>query len=112
MTGTSQLTIITTKLGKLPEEDLDFVTSEKALRLMRKLPSKPVVPLAQQFPSASPECLDLLARMLRINLWKRITVAEALQHPSWRRCTTRRTSPCASARSTSVSRTRSCTASD
>jgi serine/threonine protein kinase len=77
----TQLTLITTKLGKLPEEDLDFVTSEKARRFMRKLPDKLVVPLSQQFPNASPDCLDLLSKMLQIHPRKRITVEEALRHP-------------------------------
>jgi len=76
-----QLTLITTKLGKLPEDDLDFVTSEKARRFMRKLPRKSVVPLSQQFPNASPECLDLLTQMLHIHPRKRITVEDALKHP-------------------------------
>ncbi|EED91806.1 predicted protein [Thalassiosira pseudonana CCMP1335] len=76
-----QLTLITGKLGKLPEEELDFVTSEKARRFMRKLPNKPVVPLSQQFPETPPEALDLLGKMLQIHPKKRITVDEALKHP-------------------------------
>jgi len=76
-----QLTLITTKLGKLPEDELDFVTSEKARRFMHNLPNKPVVPLTQQFPNASTECLDLLRKMLQIHPRNRITVEEALNHP-------------------------------
>eukprot|EP00579_Thalassiosira_antarctica_P007627 CAMPEP_0201880084 /NCGR_PEP_ID=MMETSP0902-20130614/10791_1 /ASSEMBLY_ACC=CAM_ASM_000551 /TAXON_ID=420261 /ORGANISM="Thalassiosira antarctica, Strain CCMP982" /LENGTH=463 /DNA_ID=CAMNT_0048408049 /DNA_START=313 /DNA_END=1704 /DNA_ORIENTATION=+ len=76
-----QLTLITTKLGKLPEDELDFVTSEKARRFMRKLPNKPVAPLTQQFPNASAECLDLLKQMLQIHPRKRITIEDALKHP-------------------------------
>ncbi|KAL7450733.1 hypothetical protein ACHAWC_002601 [Mediolabrus comicus] len=76
-----QLKLITTKLGKLPEKDLDFVTSEKARRFMRKLPSNKVVPLSKQFPNAPPECIDLLRKMLQIHPKKRITVEEALKHP-------------------------------
>jgi len=76
-----QLTLITTKLGKLPEDELDFVTSEKARRFMRKLPTKATAPLSQQFPNASAECLDLLKKMLQIHPRKRITVEEALKHP-------------------------------
>jgi serine/threonine protein kinase len=76
-----KLTLITNKLGKLPEEDLDFVTSEKARRFMRKLQPKPLVPLHQQFPSASAECVDLLRKMLQVHPRKRITVEEALKHP-------------------------------
>lgn len=76
-----QLTLITTKLGKLPEDELDFVTSEKARRFMRKLPNKAVAPLSQQFPNASAECLDLLRQMLQIHPRKRITIEDALKHP-------------------------------
>mmetsp|Transcript_50623 Transcript_50623/g.107852 ORF Transcript_50623/g.107852 Transcript_50623/m.107852 type:complete len:545 (+) Transcript_50623:185-1819(+) len=76
-----QLTLITTKLGKLPEDELDFVTSEKARRFMRKLPNKSPTPLSQQFPNASAECLDLLRQMLQIHPRKRITVEDALKHP-------------------------------
>lgn len=76
-----QLTIITNKLGKLSEEDLDFVTSEKAKRFMRKLPDKPVVSFRRQFPGTPPEALDMLSQMLQIHPEKRITVKEALEHP-------------------------------
>jgi len=76
-----QLTIITDKLGKLPDSDLDFVTSEKARRFMRKLPSKAVPSLRRQFPGTPPDALDLLNRMLQIHPKKRISVVEALQHP-------------------------------
>lgn len=76
-----QLNLITSKLGKLPEKNLDFVTSEKARRFMRKLPNNKVVPLSKQFPNAPPECIDLLRKMLQIHPKKRITVEEALKHP-------------------------------
>jgi mitogen-activated protein kinase 1/3 len=76
-----QLTIISDKLGKLSEEDMDFVTSEKAKRFMRKLPNKPVIPMRKQFPTATPEAVDLLGKMLQIHPKKRITVDDALRHP-------------------------------
>lgn len=79
-----QLTIITEKLGKLSEAELDFVTSDKAKRFMRKLPSKAPVPLSQQFPSASPEAIDLLRKMLSVHPKKRISVEDALAHPFFR----------------------------
>src|SRR5210317_1460947 len=78
---TKQLNLITSKLGKLPEKNLDFVTSEKARRFMRKLPNNKVVPLSKQSPNAPPECIDLLRKMLQIHPKKRITVEEALKHP-------------------------------
>ena len=76
----NKLTIITQKLGKLKDEDLDFVTSEKASRFMRKLPDKPTVSLRRQFPGTPPEALDLLGKLLKIHPEQRITVEEALEH--------------------------------
>jgi serine/threonine protein kinase len=76
----SQLTIITEKLGKLSEPDLNFVTSDKAKRFMRKLPNKPPTPLNVQFPSAPPDALDLMRKMLQIHPRRRINVDDSLTH--------------------------------
>jgi len=76
-----QLTIITEKLGKLSESDLDFVTSEKARRFMRKLPNNTPTPLSVQFPNTPPDALDLMRNMLQIHPRKRVTVEGALAHP-------------------------------
>jgi mitogen-activated protein kinase 1/3 len=76
-----QLTLIIEKLGKLSEHDMDFITSEKAKRFIRKLPNKMPVPLKRQFPQASDQAIDLLKGMLQINPQKRITVEKALAHP-------------------------------
>mmetsp|Transcript_2793 Transcript_2793/g.5994 ORF Transcript_2793/g.5994 Transcript_2793/m.5994 type:complete len:521 (-) Transcript_2793:2394-3956(-) len=75
-----QLTIICEKLGKLPDQDLDFVTSEKAKRFMRKLPCKSPSPLRVQFPNAPADGLDLLRNMLQIHPRCRINVEDALSH--------------------------------
>lgn len=48
---------------------------------MARQAGKPKVPFASLFPSASPEALDLLERMLAFNPARRITVDEALAHP-------------------------------
>ena len=77
----SQLTIITEKLGKLSDPDLDFVTSEKARRFMRKLPSKTPASLTTQFPNTPVEALDLMRKMLEIHPRKRIKVEDCLAHP-------------------------------
>lgn len=76
----AQLTIISEKLGKLPEQDLDFVTSDKAKRFMRKLPNKPPAPLKAQFPNAPSDALDLMRKALQIHPHRRITVEDALSH--------------------------------
>jgi serine/threonine protein kinase len=75
------LTIITKKLGKMSEEDLEFVTSEKAKRFIRKLPSSPPAPLSVQFPNTPSDALDVMKKMLEIHPRKRINVEEALAHP-------------------------------
>ena len=74
------MTIICDKLGKLPEQDLDFVTSEKAKRFMRKLPNKGPTPLKAQFPNAPSDALDLMKRLLQIHPRRRMNVNEALSH--------------------------------
>ena len=76
-----QLTIISQKLGKLDESDLDFVTSDKAKRFMRKLPEKARAPFSVQFPHATIDARDCLAKMLQVHPRKRCTVGEALAHP-------------------------------
>lgn len=75
-----QLTIICTKLGKLPDSELDFVTSDKARRFMRKLPNKAPTPLHQQLPAATAVSLDSMRQMLQIHPKRRATVEQALQH--------------------------------
>ena len=76
-----QLTVISEKLGKLPDADLDFVTSEKAKRFMKKLPNKSPVHLSLQFPGAPLDALDAMRKMLEIHPQKRVTVDKVLKHP-------------------------------
>lgn len=76
-----QLTLISAKLGKPSEAELDFVTSVKAKKFMKKLPNNVPVPLSKQFPSTPPIALDLMRKMLEVHPRKRITVGDALAHP-------------------------------
>lgn len=75
------MTIISEKIGKLPERDLDFVTSEKAKRFMKKLPDKPPMHFSLRFPGTPMEALDVLRKMLEIHPSKRMSIDEALKHP-------------------------------
>mmetsp|Transcript_8038 Transcript_8038/g.16230 ORF Transcript_8038/g.16230 Transcript_8038/m.16230 type:complete len:384 (+) Transcript_8038:80-1231(+) len=77
----NQLTIISKKIGKPPKSDLDFVSSDKAKRFMMRLEDKPARPLTSFFPKATPEAIDLLGKMLKINPASRCDVEEALAHP-------------------------------
>jgi len=79
----AQLRLICDKLGRPAEEDLDFVTSERARRFMKSLPNKPATPFSEMFtlhPNES-EAMDLLQQMLEIHPKKRITIEKALAHP-------------------------------
>lgn len=60
---------------------MDFVTSEKAKRFLRKLPDKPPTTFRQQFPGTPRDALDVLRKMLHIHPKKRITIDQALAHP-------------------------------
>ena len=75
-----QLTIISEKLGKLTDAELDFVTSEKAKRFMKKLPKKTPKPFSSVFPGTPNDALDVMRKMLSIQPHKRITVEAALKH--------------------------------
>lgn len=79
----AQLRLICDKLGRPPEKDLDFVTSDRARKFMLSLPQKPAVPLQELFPAHKDErdALDLVRSMLEIHPRKRISIQEALEHP-------------------------------
>lgn len=76
-----QLKIIMDVIGSPGEDSLDFITNPKAKRFILRQPKKPKVPLSSIYPRATPQCLDLLEKMLVFDPRKRITIAEALEHP-------------------------------
>ena len=78
-----QLRLICDKLGRPPDADLEFVTSERAKRFMLSLASKKPVPMAELFPAHKDEfdALDLLQKMLIFHPQQRISIDQALEHP-------------------------------
>ena len=77
----NQLQIIVGIVGSPAEEDLEFITSEKALNFIRGLDTSPNVSYAKLYPKGNPDGLALLEQMLQFNPAKRISVDEALAHP-------------------------------
>ena len=77
-----QLDKIIEVIGFPAEEDLGFVSDEKTLAYLHKLP-KPAGPKLwdELEGKASPHAIDLLKSMLQFEPDKRITVKDAIRHP-------------------------------
>ena len=76
-----QLNLITSIVGTPTAEELSIVTNEQALKFMKSMAFKPRVNLAQRLPNVSAAGADLLDQMLQFDPRKRISVADALEHP-------------------------------
>lgn len=78
-----QLRLICDKLGRPPDADLEFVTSERAKRFMLSLPNKKPMSMDELFPAHSGEkdALDLLQKLLLFHPLHRISIEQALEHP-------------------------------
>lgn len=71
----------TRTLGSPSEENLQWVTREKARTFMRSLPQYPRRDFKGLYPEAAAPALDLLEKLLHWDPAKRPTAAEALSHP-------------------------------
>ncbi|CAI5943938.1 unnamed protein product [Closterium sp. NIES-64] len=76
-----QLKLIINLIGSPDEDDLHFISSQKARSYIRSLPYTPRVSLSRLYPRANPLAINLIERMLVFDPNKRITVEEALEHP-------------------------------
>ena len=81
VTKKDQLNVILEILGTPKDDDLSFITDEKALEYLRSYPAATKVAWNIKFASASDEICDFLERSLQLNPKKRISVLEALEHP-------------------------------
>ncbi|KAK9319134.1 kinase-like domain-containing protein [Lipomyces orientalis] len=76
-----QLNQILRYLGTPSSETLSRIGSQRAQEYVRSLPYMPRVPFSKLFPTANPQALDLLSKMLAFDPAERITVQDALEHP-------------------------------
>eukprot|EP00742_Colponemidia_sp_Colp-10_P002204 GILJ01002356.1.p1 GENE.GILJ01002356.1~~GILJ01002356.1.p1 ORF type:complete len:371 (-),score=65.01 GILJ01002356.1:264-1340(-) len=82
--GTStmnQLDRIMEVTGRPTPQDIEAIRSPFAATMLESLPPAKPKALAELFPSASSDALDLLRCLLQFNPNKRITAEEALRHP-------------------------------
>ena len=76
-----QLNLVTTVIGSPTEEQMAFITSDKARRYISSLPATPRSDMATYYPQASPDAIALLSSMLLFDPSERVTVDDALRSP-------------------------------
>eukprot|EP01046_Picozoa_sp_COSAG06_P050427 COSAG06_NODE_7984_length_2311_cov_340.752697_2_plen_377_part_00 len=78
-----QLDKICSAIGTPSPEDMAHITYEKARAHLHKMGTRPKVPFASLpgLADANPQAVDLLEKILLFNPKKRITAAQALEHP-------------------------------
>ncbi|OSD05535.1 kinase-like protein [Trametes coccinea BRFM310] len=76
-----QLNKILDVLGTPDDAVVSRIASPKAQAYMRSLPLKKKVPFEKLIPTADPQAVDLLEKLLKFDPAERITVVDALEHP-------------------------------
>jgi mitogen-activated protein kinase 15 len=77
----NQLERVLEVTGRPTPEDVASIRSPFAATMIDTLPPTRYKPLAEWFPSAPPDALDLIRRCLQFNPDKRLSAYEALRHP-------------------------------
>lgn len=78
---TNQLEIIISVTGWPTAADIAATNSQFAQAMLRDITCSHPRTFAELLPNASPDALDLIQRLMRFNPNRRITAAEALEHP-------------------------------
>jgi mitogen-activated protein kinase 1/3 len=76
-----QLAVIFEMLGTPSDDDISFVTDQKAIGYLKSFVPIERIDFQKKYPGASPEAVDLINKMLQFNPYFRITIEEALMHP-------------------------------
>ena len=76
-----QLRLIIDALGAPSASDLSIIENPQAVEYIQALPKKSPTPFAELYPNANPLAVDLLQQMLVFDPRRRISAAQALQHP-------------------------------
>lgn len=76
-----QLNLITKMIGSPSDEELHFITSDKAKRYIRSLPKNDRVDFSKLWTQANKQAVDLIDQMLVFDPTRRISVEQALEHP-------------------------------
>jgi mitogen-activated protein kinase 15 len=78
---TNQLEIIISVTGRPTAADIAATNSQFAQAMLRDITPTHSRTFAELLPNASPDALDLIQRLMCFNPSRRITAAEALEHP-------------------------------
>ena len=77
----NQLDLIIEVTGRPTSEDIESIQSPFAATMLESLPPSKPRQLADMFPDASEDALDLMRKLLMFNPAKRLSAEEALAHP-------------------------------